>query len=92
MQRVRAYIRRRSRTEIVVALKRFTEDGIVRLLGHRAFPTGVERRQVPFDHLDEPVARRVMIGDTEAEWQCSPTLIAVLGLLDELIGMRKKIR
>ena len=39
------------------------EYGVVRLLGHLGLASGVERRQVPLEHLHQAVARRRAVRD-----------------------------
>ena len=49
--------------QVVAALERLADDRVVRLLGDLARPAGVERRQVPADHLDDALARRREVHD-----------------------------
>lgn len=50
--------------QVPVAVEDFSQDGVVRLLGHRAFPAGVESRQVPLDHVHHAVPGLQLLGDT----------------------------
>ena len=50
--------------QIPVAVEDFSQDWIVRFLGHWAFPPCVESRQVPFHHLNHAVPGLLLLSDT----------------------------
>ena len=55
---------RRRNAEIVCTLKRFSENGVVGLLGNRTLSTSMKCREIPFHDLNETIAWRRVIGDT----------------------------
>lgn len=49
--------------QVPVAVEDFSQDGVVRFLGHRAFPARVESRQVPPHHLHHALPGLRLLSD-----------------------------